>query len=65
MGKCYAWRELHAVLFALNSFQHFLKGNNLYWYSDNKSIISIVQKGSMKNDLHEIAVEKTTKKQIQ
>ena len=48
---------LSAILFALHSFLPLLVGSYVKWFSDSQSACKIIQKGSMKNDLHAIALE--------
>ena len=55
--KCSTWRELSAILFALHSFLPLLKGSYVKWFSDSQSACKIVQVGSMRSDLHDIAPE--------
>lgn len=50
------WRELAAVDRVLRSFVQFLKGENIKWFTDNANVVSIVQKGSMKNNLQDLAM---------
>lgn len=40
----------------LRSFVQFLKGENIKWFTDNANVVSIVQKGSMKNNLQDLAM---------
>ena len=55
--KLHAWRELSAILFALQSFLPLLKGSYIEWFSDSLNASKIVQVGSMRSDLHVIALE--------
>ena len=55
--KFSTWRELSAILFALHSFLPLLKGSYVKWFSDSQSACKIVQVGSMRSDLHDIAPE--------
>ena len=50
------WRELAAVERVLVSLKTFLKGKCIKWFTDNKNVVSIVEKGSMKRDLQNIAL---------
>ena len=50
------WRELAAVDRVLVSLKTFLKGKCIKWFTDNKKVVSIVEKGSMKRDLQNIAL---------
>ena len=54
--KSSAWRELMGIKTVLFASEHLFKGQTLKWYSDNQSVVSIVKKGSMKTDLHAIAL---------
>ena len=51
------WRELSAILFALHSFLPLLVGSYTKWFSDSQTTCKIIQVGSMRSDLHTIAVE--------
>ena len=57
MLKSSAWRELMGVDTVLKSSIHHLKGQSIKWYSDNKAVVSILEKGSMKPDLQCIALD--------
>ena len=50
------WRELAAVERVLVSLKTFLKGKCIKWFTDNKNVVTIVEKGSMKRDLQNIAL---------
>ena len=50
------WRELTAVNNVLLSLLPLLKGNRIKWFTDNQSVTSIVNKGSMKQSLQEYAL---------
>ena len=53
------WRELISVYRVLTSLIHILSGQNVKWFTDNLAVTSpvIVHKGSMKSDLHVIAID--------
>ena len=51
------WRELSAILFPLHSFLPLLVGPYVKWFSDSQSACKIIQVGSMRSDLHTIAVD--------
>jgi len=51
------WRELKAILLALVSFKNHLSNNCVKWHTDNKNCVSIVQKGSTKLHLQDLAIE--------
>lgn len=50
------WRELEAVLRMLYTYETCLEGQCVQWYTDNKNVVSIIKKGSMKPELQEKAV---------
>ena len=54
--KSSTWRELVAVQRVFVSLLPFLEGKTIKWFSDNKNVVSIVEKGSMKTDLQNIAI---------
>ena len=54
--KSSTWRELSAIEFALQAFLPIVKNTYLKWFTDNQAACSIVQVGSMRQDLHLIAV---------
>lgn len=56
-AKSSAWRELVAVYRVLKSLVHILRSQRIKWFTDNQSVCSIVQKGSMKWDLQEVALK--------
>ena len=45
------------VKHALQGFTHFLKGQCVKWYTDNKGVATIVKSGSNKVHLHKLAME--------
>ena len=49
------WRELKAIELALLSFKDDLTSKSLKWFTDNQSCVKIIQSGSMKRHLQEIA----------
>jgi hypothetical protein len=51
------WRELVAVLRVLLSLNHELSRKKVKWFTDNKNIVSIVNKGGMKENLQSIALD--------
>ena len=51
------WRELSPILFALHSSFTLIVGSYVKWFSDSQSACNIIQVGSMRNDLHGIALE--------
>ena len=52
-----SWRELEALDRALRSFGPCLEGQNIRWYTDNRNITRIVQKGSRNIHLQKIALD--------
>ena len=50
-------RELTAIVFALESFLPLLKGSYIKWFSDSQNACRIIQVGSMRKDLHVIALK--------
>ena len=48
------------VKHALQGFTHFLKGQCVKWYTDNKRVATIVKSGSNKVHFHKLAMEGTT-----
>ena len=50
--KSSTWRELCAVYLILMSLVHVFRYHRIKWFTDNTSVCSIVNKGSMKPDLH-------------
>ena len=55
-SKSSTWRELTGIEFALNSFLSLLKGSYLKWFSHSQTACKIVSVGSMRADLHVIAL---------
>ncbi len=49
------FRELKTIEFALRAMRQQVAGKSVFWYTDNKGITSVVRKGSMKNDLNNLA----------
>ena len=52
-----SWREIEALNRALRSFGPCLEGQNIRWFTDNRNVTIIVQKGSRNIQLQEIALE--------
>lgn len=50
------WRELKAIQLALFSYKNNLSDKCVKILTDSKNCVSIVQSGSMKNDLREITL---------
>ena len=51
-SKSSTWRELAAIVFALESFVPILEGSLVKWFTDR-----IIEVGSMKLDLHRLAIK--------
>lgn len=51
------WREMRAILLAIQSFAPSINGKCVKWFTDNQGCVSIVNKGSMKPDLQSLALE--------
>ena len=49
------YRELVAIKFALESFEPFLQHSRVQWFTDSQVGATIIQVGSMKFDLHQMA----------
>lgn len=54
--KSSTWRELKAIEFALQSFLYLVKGAYVKWFSDSQTACKIIPVGSMRPDLHAIAL---------
>ena len=55
--KSSTWRELKAVAVVLSSLMHNLADHSVKWYSDNQNVVRIIECGSMKPDLHTLALD--------
>ena len=55
--KSSTWRELEGIRFSLISFKEISKQSSVVWKTDNKAASLIVDSGSKKLDLHDIATE--------
>lgn len=53
--KSSTWRELKAIEQALTSYSTVFTGISLKWFTDNQNCVRIIQAGSMKNDLQDLA----------
>jgi len=56
-SKSSTWRELVAIDFSLESFAPILEGSLVKWFTDSQSAAKIVEVGSMKLDLHRLALK--------
>ena len=54
--KSSTWRELAAVDRVMTQLVGTLQGQRVKWFTDNQSVEKIVRKGSMKQDLQEMAL---------
>ena len=55
--KSSTWRELQAVLFALQSFLSKLSGFSVRWFTDSQNCARIVESGSTHHDLHMLSLQ--------
>jgi hypothetical protein len=51
------WKELNAVFLLCNALKDSLKGHKVKWYTDNANVGNIICKGSMVNDLQQLALK--------
>ena len=56
VARSSTWRELKAVDVCLSSFCTTLTGCSVQWFTDNRNVTSIIRNGSMKLDLHQLAL---------
>lgn len=49
------WRELKAIEVTLNMFKVELQGKHVKVHTDNQNAVRIIEVGSMKSDLHNVA----------
>jgi hypothetical protein len=54
--KSSIWKELTAVKNMLFSINKFLHNKRIKWFTDNQNVVSIINKGSMKRELQDIAI---------
>ena len=54
--KSSTWKELTAVKNILFSMSKFLHNKRIKWFTDNQNVVSIINKGSMKRKLQDIAI---------
>ena len=54
-AKSSTWKELKAVQLALESFTRILAGNNVKWFTDSQNVAKIIDIGSSKPELQEMA----------
>ena len=59
-SKSSTWRELAAITFALDSFVPILEGSLVKWFTDSQTAARIIEVGSMKLDLHRLAIKNST-----
>lgn len=55
-SKSSTWRELRTVDLALSAFAPDLHGKKVVWFTDNTSVVSIVQNGSKVSELQSLAL---------
>ena len=56
-SKSSTWREPGAIVFALESFEPILEGSLVKWFTDSQTAAKIIEVGSMKLDLHRLAIK--------
>ena len=56
-SKSSTWRELAAIDFSLESFASVLEGSLVKWFTDSQAAARIIEVGSMKLDLHRLAIK--------
>ena len=56
-SKSSTWRELAAIDFSLQSFAKILEGSLVKWFTDSQTAARIIEIGSMKLDLHRLAIK--------
>ena len=56
-SKSSTWRELAAIDFAIESFSSVLESPHVKWHTDSQAAAKIVDVGSMKSDLHKLAIK--------
>ena len=56
-SKSSTWRELAAIVFALESFAPILEGSLVKWFTDSQTTARIIEVGGMKLDLHRLAIK--------
>jgi hypothetical protein len=54
--KSSTWKELTAVKNILFSINKFLHNKGIKWFTDYQNVVSIINKGSMKRELHGIVL---------
>lgn len=55
-AKSSTWRELQAILFSVQSLECLINNSYVKWFTDNQAAAKIVEVGSMKEDLHALAI---------
>jgi len=48
-----AYGSKKTILFSINNFLH---NKRIKWFTDNQTVVSIINKGSMKRELQDIAI---------
>ena len=54
--KSSTWGELSAIEFSLRSFTELLKSTHVRWFTDSQAAAKIVEVGSVKFELHVLAL---------
>ena len=57
MQESSTWREMFAICYSVKVFRNTLKNRNILWYTDNFAASRIVEIGSNKTKLQQIAIE--------
>lgn len=55
-SKSSTWREVTAILYGLEVFEHLFVGTRVSWYTDNYAAAVIIKSGSGKLDLQSLAL---------
>ena len=55
--KSSTWRELKAVVLTLKGFSDHFQNKFVKLFTDNQNVARVYEVGSMKKDLHELALE--------
>ena len=56
-SKSSTWRELAAIVFALESFAPILEGSLVKWFIDSQTAARVIEVGSIDLDLHRLAIK--------
>lgn len=55
-GESSTWRELTAIKFSIEAFLPIIQNTHVKWYTDSQTAAKIVEIGSMKLNLHRLAI---------